>query len=50
MCPARPNNVHVSGLFVRELGKGDGCVAIIRAVMRLGLSLGMITTAEDLET
>jgi hypothetical protein len=35
--------------FIRELGKDD-CLAIIRAVMRLGSSLGMIITAEGVET
>jgi EAL domain-containing protein (putative c-di-GMP-specific phosphodiesterase class I) len=36
--------------FIHELGKKSNCVAIIRAVMRLGSSLDMITTAEDVET
>jgi len=36
--------------FIRELGKANDCMAIIRAVMRLGSSLGMISTAEGVET
>jgi EAL domain-containing protein (putative c-di-GMP-specific phosphodiesterase class I) len=36
--------------FIRELGKANDCVVIIRAVMGLGSSLGMITTAEGVET
>jgi EAL domain-containing protein (putative c-di-GMP-specific phosphodiesterase class I) len=32
------------------LGNANDCVAIIRAVTRLGHSLGMITTAEGVET
>ena len=36
--------------FVSELGKENDCVAIIRAVTRLGSSLGMTTTAEGVET
>lgn len=49
MCRARLNDMHVSRLFIRELGKKDDCVAIIRTIMRPGLSLGMITTAEGVE-
>jgi EAL domain-containing protein (putative c-di-GMP-specific phosphodiesterase class I) len=36
--------------FIRELGKKDDCVAIIRAVARLGSNLGMVTIAEGVES
>jgi diguanylate cyclase (GGDEF)-like protein len=42
--------IKIDRSFVNELGKQNDCVAIIRAVTRLGASLGMITTAEGVET
>jgi diguanylate cyclase (GGDEF)-like protein len=42
--------IKIDRSFVHELGKQNDCVAIIRAVTRLGASLGMITTAEGVET
>ena len=40
------DKIKIDRSFIRELGKDNDCMAIIRAVMRLGSSLGMITTAE----
>ncbi len=42
--------IKIDRSFISELGKENDCVAIIRAVTRLGASLGMITTAEGVET
>jgi len=42
--------IKIDRSFVSELGKENDCVAIIRAVTRLGASLGMITTGEGVET
>jgi diguanylate cyclase (GGDEF)-like protein/PAS domain S-box-containing protein len=36
--------------FVSDLAAGGGCMAIVRAVTSLGLSLGISTTAEGVET
>lgn len=36
--------------FVRDLGEKDDAIAIVRAVASLGSSLGVITTAEGVET
>jgi diguanylate cyclase (GGDEF)-like protein/PAS domain S-box-containing protein len=45
------DKIKIDRSFIRELGKEKSdCVAIIRAVTRLGRSLGMITTAEGVET
>jgi diguanylate cyclase (GGDEF)-like protein len=44
------DKIKIDRSFIRELGKKDDCVVIIRAVLGLGLSLGMITTAEGVET
>jgi len=44
------DKIKIDRSFIRELGKKDDCVVIIRAVMGLGSSLGMITTAEGVET
>jgi EAL domain-containing protein (putative c-di-GMP-specific phosphodiesterase class I) len=44
------DKIKIDRTFIRELGKENDCVAIIRAVTRLGRSLGMITTAEGVET
>jgi EAL domain-containing protein (putative c-di-GMP-specific phosphodiesterase class I) len=44
------DKIKVDRSFISELGKESDCVVIIRAVIRLGSSLGMITTAEGVET
>ena len=44
------DKIKIDRSFIRELGKENDSVAIIRAVMELGSSLGMITTAEGVET
>jgi diguanylate cyclase (GGDEF)-like protein/PAS domain S-box-containing protein len=44
------DKIKIDRSFIRELGKANDCVAIIRAVMELGANLGMITTAEGVET
>jgi len=44
------DKIKIDRSFIQELGKKDDCVVIIRAVMRLGSSLGMTTTAEGVET
>ena len=44
------DKIKIDRSFIRELGKENDCVAIIRAVTRLARSLGMITTAEGVET
>jgi EAL domain-containing protein (putative c-di-GMP-specific phosphodiesterase class I) len=36
--------------FVTELGSNPHCASIVRAIISLGASLGMITTAEGVET
>jgi EAL domain-containing protein (putative c-di-GMP-specific phosphodiesterase class I) len=44
------DKIKIDRSFIHELGKENDCVAIIRAVTRLGSSLGMVTTAEGVET
>jgi diguanylate cyclase (GGDEF)-like protein len=44
------DKIKIDRSFIRELGKDNDCMAIIRAIMRLGSSLGMTTTAEGVET
>jgi diguanylate cyclase (GGDEF)-like protein/PAS domain S-box-containing protein len=44
------DKIKIDRSFICELGKENDCVAIIRAVTRLGRSLGMVTTAEGVET
>ena len=44
------DKIKIDRSFIAELGKENDCVAIIRAVTRLGRSLGMVTTAEGVET
>jgi EAL domain-containing protein (putative c-di-GMP-specific phosphodiesterase class I) len=44
------DKIKIDRSFVRELGEADDCVAIVGAVAGLGASLGMITTAEGVET
>jgi diguanylate cyclase (GGDEF)-like protein/PAS domain S-box-containing protein len=44
------DKIKIDRSFIRELGKKDDCVVIIRAVLGLGSNLDMITTAEGVET
>jgi diguanylate cyclase (GGDEF)-like protein/PAS domain S-box-containing protein len=44
------DKIKIDRSFIRELGRKDDCIAIIRAVTRLGDNLGMITIAEGVET
>jgi len=44
------DKIKIDRSFICELGKKNDCVVIIRAVLGLGSSLGMITTAEGVET
>jgi diguanylate cyclase (GGDEF)-like protein len=44
------DKIKIDRSFIRELGNANDAVAIVRAVLRLGSSLGMITTAEGVET
>jgi diguanylate cyclase (GGDEF)-like protein len=44
------DKIKIDRSFIRELGKGNDAVAIVRAVLELGSSLGMTTTAEGVET
>jgi diguanylate cyclase (GGDEF)-like protein len=44
------DKIKIDRSFVKELGNQNDCLAIIRAVARLGGSLGMVTTAEGVET
>jgi len=44
------DKIKIDRSFIRELGNDNDCLAIVRAVTRLGSSLGMTTTAEGVET
>jgi diguanylate cyclase (GGDEF)-like protein/PAS domain S-box-containing protein len=44
------DKIKIDRSFIKELGNAPDCVAIIRAVVHLGHSLGMITIAEGVET
>ncbi|MGA7971298.1 MAG: EAL domain-containing protein [Pseudolabrys sp.] len=44
------DKIKIDRSFTQELGKQGDCLAIVRAVTRLGSSLGMITLAEGVET
>jgi diguanylate cyclase (GGDEF)-like protein len=44
------DKIKIDRSFIRELGNKSDAVAIVRAVMELGSSFGMITTAEGVET
>ncbi len=44
------DKIKIDRSFVKELSERPDCVAIIRAVAGLGLSLGIATTAEGVET
>jgi diguanylate cyclase (GGDEF)-like protein len=44
------DRIKIDQSFVRELGKQDDCIAIVRAVTTLGRDLGIAITAEGVET
>ena len=44
------DRIKIDQSFIRELGKQDDCIAIVRAVIALGRDLGMEITAEGVET
>jgi diguanylate cyclase (GGDEF)-like protein/PAS domain S-box-containing protein len=44
------DKIKIDRSFIQELGRKDDCIAIIRAVTRLGDNLGMVTIAEGVET
>jgi diguanylate cyclase (GGDEF)-like protein len=44
------DKIKIDQSFVRDLGEGEESRAIVRAVVGLGRSLGMVTTAEGVET
>jgi diguanylate cyclase (GGDEF)-like protein/PAS domain S-box-containing protein len=46
----RFDRIKIDQTFIRELGKRDDCIAIVRAVIALGCDLGMAITAEGVET
>jgi diguanylate cyclase (GGDEF)-like protein len=44
------DKIKIDQSFIRELGKSKDCAAIVKAVVDLGVSLGITTTAEGVET
>ncbi len=44
------DKIKIDQCFVRDIGSNEDCRAIVRAVTGLGLSLGIATTAEGVET
>jgi diguanylate cyclase (GGDEF)-like protein len=44
------DRIKIDQSFVRELGKQTDCIAIVRAVTKLGIALGTAITAEGVET
>jgi diguanylate cyclase (GGDEF)-like protein len=44
------NKIKIDRSFVKELGSRPDCAAVVRALASLASSLGMITTAEGVET
>jgi EAL domain-containing protein (putative c-di-GMP-specific phosphodiesterase class I) len=44
------DRIKIDGSFIRDIETGDGGLAIVRAVIALGASLAMRTTAEGVET
>jgi EAL domain-containing protein (putative c-di-GMP-specific phosphodiesterase class I) len=44
------DKIKIDQSFIRELGQSKDCAAIVKAVVDLGASLGITTTAEGVET
>jgi EAL domain-containing protein (putative c-di-GMP-specific phosphodiesterase class I) len=44
------DNIKIDQSFVRDMSQHEGSRAIVRAIVALGDSLGMTTTAEGVET
>jgi EAL domain-containing protein (putative c-di-GMP-specific phosphodiesterase class I) len=44
------DKIKIDQSFIRELGNSKDCAAIVKAVVDLGASLGITTTAEGVET
>lgn len=44
------DRIKIDQSFIRDLGKQDDCISIVRAVIALGRDLGMAITAEGVET
>jgi diguanylate cyclase (GGDEF)-like protein/PAS domain S-box-containing protein len=44
------DKIKIDGSFIRDVSAGGDSVAIVRAVAAMGISLGMVTTAECVET
>lgn len=44
------DEIKIDQSFIRELGHSKDCAAIVKAVVDLGASLGITTTAEGVET
>jgi EAL domain-containing protein (putative c-di-GMP-specific phosphodiesterase class I) len=44
------DKIKIDRSFIAELGESGDCMAIVRAIARLGSSLGIRTTAEGVET
>jgi EAL domain-containing protein (putative c-di-GMP-specific phosphodiesterase class I) len=44
------DKIKIDRSFVRDLLVDEGCLAIVRAIASLGVSFGMTTTAEGVET
>ena len=44
------DKIKIDQSFIRELTSRADCLAIVQSITRLGTSLGMITTAEGVET
>ncbi len=44
------DKIKIDQSFIRELGSSKDCAAIVKAVVDLGASLGITTTAEGVET
>ncbi|WP_165490978.1 EAL domain-containing protein [Lichenihabitans psoromatis] len=44
------DKIKIDKSFIRELGERQDCAAIVKAIADLGLALGMVITAEGVET